>query len=106
MVTVAKPTSSRNSSVESFLVCQDYRPPSGYIPTMVAPNLTNLSQQYEPESLNRTIIPFLSCGDLLGHEDDLDADASYPLTESTMLAPIQSPIHPPYEHFIINKSTS
>lgn len=33
-VTVAKPKSSRNSSIESFVVCRFYEPPSGFIPSM------------------------------------------------------------------------
>lgn len=33
-VTVAKPKSSRNSSIESFVVCRNYCPPSGFKPSM------------------------------------------------------------------------
>lgn len=33
-VTVAKPKSSRNSSIESFVVCRDYCPPPGFKATM------------------------------------------------------------------------
>lgn len=38
-VTVCKPRSSRNSSIESFVVCLNYSPPDGYIPTMANPLL-------------------------------------------------------------------
>ena len=38
-VTVAKPRSSRNSSIEAFVVCQNYKPPEGYEPTMINPLL-------------------------------------------------------------------
>merc|ERR550534_2951720 len=38
-VTISKPRSSRNSSIEAFVVCQDYDPPAGYVPTMVNPLL-------------------------------------------------------------------
>ena len=38
-VTVAKPRSSRNSSIEAFVVCQKYAPPEGYVPTMINPLL-------------------------------------------------------------------
>ena len=31
-VTCAKPKSSRNSSIEAFVVCQGYRPPEGFEP--------------------------------------------------------------------------
>lgn len=33
-VTVAKPKSSRNSSIESFVVCRRYAPPDGFVPSM------------------------------------------------------------------------
>lgn len=38
-VTICKPRSSRNSSIESFVVCQNYSPPEGYKPTMSNPLL-------------------------------------------------------------------
>ncbi|XP_069799258.1 tRNA (cytidine(32)/guanosine(34)-2'-O)-methyltransferase isoform X2 [Dendropsophus ebraccatus] len=38
-VTCAKPRSSRNSSIEAFVVCQGYSPPEGYIPNMSNPLL-------------------------------------------------------------------
>jgi tRNA (cytidine32/guanosine34-2'-O)-methyltransferase len=40
-VTIAKPKSSRNSSIESFVVCQNYCPPEGFVPSMTKP-LINL----------------------------------------------------------------
>ncbi|GBG33773.1 tRNA cytidine32/guanosine34-2'-O-methyltransferase [Hondaea fermentalgiana] len=39
LVTIAKPKSSRNSSMEAFVVCQNYTPPQGYTPTMITPML-------------------------------------------------------------------
>ncbi|KAG6921790.1 FtsJ RNA methyltransferase -like protein 1, partial [Chelydra serpentina] len=38
-VTCAKPRSSRNSSIEAFVVCRGYRPPQGYVPNMSNPLL-------------------------------------------------------------------
>lgn len=38
-VTVCKPRSSRNSSIEAFVVCISYSPPDGYKPTMANPLL-------------------------------------------------------------------
>ncbi|MGH0137657.1 UNVERIFIED_CONTAM: hypothetical protein FKN15_071613 [Acipenser sinensis] len=38
-VTCAKPRSSRNSSIEAFVVCQGYTPPEGYVPNMSNPLL-------------------------------------------------------------------
>lgn len=43
-VTICKPRSSRSSSIESFAVCQNYSPPSGYVPTMCNPLLIDPSQ--------------------------------------------------------------
>lgn len=63
--------------LESFVVCEDYRPPVGYIPTMVNP-LLDLSYQgswQDLEGVNRTIVPFLACGDLSAY----DSDMTYPL---------------------------
>ncbi|WAR15114.1 TRM7-like protein [Mya arenaria] len=39
LVSVFKPRSSRNSSIEAFVVCQNYSPPEGYIPNMANPLL-------------------------------------------------------------------
>lgn len=33
-VTIAKPKSSRNSSIESFIVCRKYAPPADFVPSM------------------------------------------------------------------------
>merc|ERR1711942_464912 len=38
-VTCAKPRSSRHSSIEAFVVCQEYAPPPGYVPNMMNPLL-------------------------------------------------------------------
>ncbi|GCC48749.1 hypothetical protein chiPu_0032660, partial [Chiloscyllium punctatum] len=38
-VTCAKPRSSRNSSIEAFVVCHGYTPPKGYVPNMSNPLL-------------------------------------------------------------------
>merc|ERR1712150_209278 len=61
-VTVAKPKSSRNSSIEAFVVCQNYQPPEGYVPNMSNPLLDH---HYDVdfntlEGVNRVIVPFLA----------------------------------------------
>ncbi|ORX85689.1 FtsJ-domain-containing protein [Basidiobolus meristosporus CBS 931.73] len=98
-VTCSKPRSSRNSSIEAFIVCQDYSPPEGYQPTMANP-LFDLS--YGPSNElagpNREIVPFLACGDINGY----DSDRTYSLavtseTPYISLNPTQSPISPPYK---------
>ena len=77
---VTKPASSRNSSIEAFVVCKDYTPPTGFIPQMINPMSDNvLTIANETESpVNRLIIPFVVCGDLRG----FDSDMSYSLTVS------------------------
>ena len=76
-VTVAKPRSSRNSSIESFVVCQGYNQPEGYVPTMMNPLLDHTYTDFDSlEGPNRYIVPFLACGDLSAY----DSDKSYPLT--------------------------
>ncbi|EXX61183.1 Spb1p [Rhizophagus irregularis DAOM 197198w] len=65
IVTCSKPRSSRNSSIEAFVVCQNYTPPKDYVPTMINP-LLDLSYGKQNELLgpNRVIVPFIACGDL------------------------------------------
>lgn len=92
-VVVAKPQSSRNSSVECFIVCWGYNPPTTFVPTMIPPTL-----DYTCESdVNRVLIPFVACGSLAG----LDSDMNYPLDDETFyLEPLQQPINPPYSSYI------
>jgi len=97
-VTVAKPMSSRNSSIEAFVVCQDYSPPSGYIPTMANPLLDHKYCDWNQwEGPNRVIVPFLACGDLSAY----DSDMTYPLNADYQFRPpTQSPINPPYKEAV------
>lgn len=98
-VTVSKPRSSRNSSLEAFIVGEGYQPPSNYVPNMRNPLL---DQKYgandELEGPTRIIVPFIACGDL---NTSPDADKTYPLEidgkEYTPFNPSNPPINPPYE---------
>ncbi|XP_031433938.1 putative tRNA (cytidine(32)/guanosine(34)-2'-O)-methyltransferase [Clupea harengus] len=99
-VTCAKPRSSRNSSIEAFVVCRNYSPPEGYVPNMSNPLLDHSYDVdfNQLEGPNRIIVPFLACGDLSA----FDSDRTYPLQldsgkEYTYTPPTQPPIHPPYE---------
>ncbi|XP_058684598.1 putative tRNA (cytidine(32)/guanosine(34)-2'-O)-methyltransferase isoform X1 [Poecile atricapillus] len=114
-VTCAKPRSSRNSSIEAFVVCRGYSPPEGFVPTMDNPLLDPeaegefgvlpspplmpppglaLSQLSGP---SRVIVPFVACGDLSAYDPDrtyplqLDPDKPY-----TYVPPPAPPIAPPY----------
>jgi tRNA (cytidine32/guanosine34-2'-O)-methyltransferase len=123
-VCVAKPRSSRASSIEAFIVCQNFRPPQGFQASLDNPlgrgsdiearaepmeghRLSTRSvrddgvlelelgdEPKEPERGNRWIAPFLACGDL----SSWDSDATYQLPEDwESLDPIQPPTAPPYK---------
>ncbi|TPP65499.1 putative tRNA (cytidine(32)/guanosine(34)-2'-O)-methyltransferase [Fasciola gigantica] len=100
-VTFAKPRSSRNSSLEAFVVCEGY---SG-------PRLSNQSrmnseagdplllQWYNPANFDeftedhKAVLPFVACGDLCG----FDADLCYTLDpDHVCKPPVQMPIDPAY----------
>uniref|UniRef100_H2ZIK3 Putative tRNA (cytidine(32)/guanosine(34)-2'-O)-methyltransferase n=1 Tax=Ciona savignyi TaxID=51511 RepID=H2ZIK3_CIOSA len=108
-VTCAKPRSSRNSSIEAFVVCENYTPPADYVPNMSNPLMDMNYDLYvnQLEGPNRVIAPFLACGDLSG----FDSDRTYKLqldgaAEYTYHPPTQSPINPPYKHACQLKSES
>lgn len=96
-VIVAKPCSSRNSSIESFVVCRNFQLPDGYTPTMANPLMTNDSTPWDEMNVHPVITPFVACGSLCG----FDADKTYPLEidglEYKQREPVQGPISPPYE---------
>ena len=122
-VTVAKPRSSRASSVEAFVVCTGFCPPKGFKASLDNPlgagtklqptpnsairtqayrrvrpdGITELelgSDEEEPGQDTRWIAPFLACGDLSAY----DADASYHLPKDRIsLDPVQPPTAPPYK---------
>jgi len=104
-VTVAKPRSSRNSSIESFIVCQGYNPPEGYVPTMINPLLDHTYTDFNSlTGPNRLIVPFLACGDLSAY----DSDKTYPLMDIdgkkyVYHEPTQKPIDPPYKNALAMK---
>lgn len=101
-VTIVKPKSSRNSSIEAFVVCQKYQPPEGYIPVMVNPLLDHKYCDFNKlTGCNRLIVPFIVCGDLSTY----DSDTSYPLnmngaTSYEYKEPVQAPINPPYKEVL------
>ncbi|KAK3705744.1 tRNA (uridine-2'-O-)-methyltransferase trm7 [Vermiconidia calcicola] len=122
-VTVAKPRSSRASSVEAFIVCTNFQPPKGFKASLDNPLGAARKLQSRPRSArtqpyrrlrddgitelelgsedeggeddegDRWIAPFLACGDLSA----FDADASHKLPEGHVsLDPVQPPTAPPY----------
>jgi len=97
-VTVVKPKSSRNSSIESFVLCQDYCPPLDYQPSMLTPMLLpNYDEKVPMVGSGALIVPFMACGDLSG----FDADRNYDLDEDYQPhTAVQKPINPPYQQAI------
>lgn len=99
-VICTKPKSSRNSSVEAFVVCRQFSPPDDFEPKLLSGLLAGASRQYDLEKFsltNRRVVPFLACGDLRGW----DADRSYDLEEGhQILKPTQPPTEPAYKDAI------
>lgn len=92
-VVISKPRSSRNSSVEAFVVCRGYTPVPGYVPAILSPEPAANKKAQGLSDVNRTIVPFVAAGDLSGY----DADMSYALDESEgVLEPVAPPVAPPY----------
>jgi len=89
-----KPASSRNSSLEAFVVCRQFRLPEGYN----VPDVFSFEEFCEPSvcfPVNARIAPFLACGDLNGYDSDMNYELEGPFVPS-----VQPPIHPPYENCI------
>lgn len=107
-VVCAKPRSSRGTSLEAFVVCMGYKPPSGWNPKL---DITKSTEEFfeeagiratteenlkNPLSNSRLIAKFVACGDL----NDGDSDASYAPNsneELRNLRPVQMPTDPPYK---------
>lgn len=115
-VHVAKPRSSRASSIEAFVVCEGFKPVAGWTPEIGASiktnrptssiagerqrrhvredGITELEMDTAYDYAQRYIAPFLACGDLSAW----DADASYKLPDGHVsLDPVQPPTAPPYK---------
>jgi len=122
-VTVAKPRSSRASSIEAFIVCENFQPPKNFVPSLENPlgagrkipqdskvKRTEAYRKVRKDGIieielgsdedddrgtdQRWIAPFLACGDLSA----FDADATYTLPKDHVsLPPVQPPTAPPYK---------
>ena len=116
-VHVAKPRSSRASSLEAFVVCENFTPVPGWTPSVGESMKTHearsvsdkqtrsvredgvveISFRDEEQDLKRWVAPFLACGDLSAW----DSDATYKLPEGHIsLPPVQPPTAPPYKEAI------
>lgn len=96
-VTVAKPMSSRSTSLEAFIVCENFKLPTNFTPSFDNNDLpTYGGVDHLPY---KSIANFVACGDLNG----LDSNKTYQLSEtSEFLPPNQAPIKPPYQEAIDN----
>ncbi|OII77913.1 tRNA-methyltransferase protein [Cryptosporidium andersoni] len=79
-VDCCKPASSRNSSLEAFIVCRNF-------------NSTKLTRDLISDPFS---VPFIACGDLSIN----DPDRTYETNYSAPLQPVQLPINAPYERNI------
>lgn len=101
-VDCAKPASSRNSSLEAFVVCRDYRPPAGFQPKILTQFIEDGCRfvDGETDELHAKLVPFVACGDLAGY----DADKTYPLGDGYKWRdPLQPPTVPPYRSALERK---
>ena len=118
-VSVAKPSSSRNSSIEAFVVCQNFKGgeffdlplEGGFDPNTYlvknesdgnyiewkagAGGLRELDEMTKRKlEILPSIVPFVACGDLSGYDnggiDFLDSDKSYPIFQSAVSSDNQS----------------
>jgi len=100
-VVIAKPRSSRNSSVESFIVCRQFHLPENFQPNIDEPFIYSYEKKLsnvDDQSRSSFILPFIACGSL----DGFDSDKTYPL-EQEYREPVQPPIHPAYEEACVLK---
>jgi tRNA (cytidine32/guanosine34-2'-O)-methyltransferase len=106
-VHVSKPKSSRNSSIESFVVGQGFKIPNGYNPDQLlfAGDIYGHGiQKNNPQlGLERVIAPFLACGDL----NSFDSDMNYAVDEEDeYISPLNPPTHPPYKQALQMKQNN
>lgn len=97
---IAKPRSSRNASVECFLVARDYNAAREPPPRLLLlPPDNNVSDKANKRSDDGAcLVKFLACGDLSVWDD---ADVTYMLSEDYVSKlPVQPPINPAYKESI------
>jgi tRNA (cytidine32/guanosine34-2'-O)-methyltransferase len=111
-VSIAKPTSSRNSSIEGFVVCQGFKAGKFMNLPLDCGGWSSFASSGESSAsnneINAKVVPFISCGDLSGFDNSeegfLDADKSYSVKKEGgggggRVEPVQKPLRPPYETY-------
>jgi tRNA (cytidine32/guanosine34-2'-O)-methyltransferase len=97
-VICSKPRSSRNSSIEAFMVCRGFSPMAGFKEV----NLDSRTPCVSSGEVDLgSAVKFIACGDLSG----FDSDKTHSSMGKTAVSkdPIQNPIHPPYEKAVALK---
>lgn len=108
-VMCCKPKSSRNSSLEAFVVCKGFSLPSSedFDVSRFVEYLGGNCDESNALITNfeKQNVPFVHCGDLSGYDSDksyaldCDEDVQYVYHE-----PVQAPINPPYKEFQAKRS--
>ncbi|KRT80167.1 hypothetical protein AMK59_7889 [Oryctes borbonicus] len=76
-VWIVKPSSSRNSSIEAFVVCKNYKPETGFDPSQLTPYLDTKNKDFASlTGVNRILIPFLVCGDTSAYDSSSSRNSS------------------------------
>jgi tRNA (cytidine32/guanosine34-2'-O)-methyltransferase len=99
-VTFCKPSSSRASSYECFVVAQGFCMPEGLDPAAVSEYIASGFDKKALEPFGQTareLVPFLAHGDISG----FDSETTYELpNDHVFLDPVQPPIAPPYKAIV------
>lgn len=102
-VTFCKPSSSRSSSYESFVVARNYSPPAEFQPAALTDFLEHhwdVGVLEKWGEFNRKWIPFMAQGDLSGW----DSETTFPFhPDYVHLDPVQPPTAPPYKEALDRK---
>ncbi|KAH9817588.1 FtsJ-like methyltransferase-domain-containing protein [Melampsora americana] len=84
-----KPKSSRDSSIESFLICQNFQPPLGFQLDMNSSFFkTPSNRPSSPPSQSihlQQILRFVACGDLSTDDDPIEPVHPKPLSDQTSI---------------------
>ncbi|OAF68355.1 hypothetical protein A3Q56_03875 [Intoshia linei] len=100
-VSILKPRSSRISSLEAFVVCQDYNPSDDF----TGLNRTTLK---DCEMSNKELadsIPYVVCGDFSKFDSDCRYSLEMPFEEYEFKNPVVEPSDPPYKEGVHLKRT-
>jgi tRNA (cytidine32/guanosine34-2'-O)-methyltransferase len=101
-VSCCKPRSSRNSSIEAFVVCRGYSPPESFVPRDLSAFLAEgYSALQNMNEFDQAFVPFIACGDL---SKSFDSDGSHPVgSDYSWTDPVAPPTIPPYKEALERK---